>query len=94
MEGQRIVLGQLINLPRAKTDQFGERSDRAAGIIPNSPMCSASNSMRYFNLHTYGGTYKSRQFTFKGAGEVLTSDSFLFPVDDGKGGLRPLSTRI
>jgi hypothetical protein len=91
VEGQRIVVGQSINLPRAKTDQFGERSDRAAGIVPNSSMCSVSNSMRYFNLRTYGGTYKSRQLTFKGAGEVLTPDSFLFPIDDGKGGLRPLS---
>ena len=49
------------------------------------------NTLRYFRLRTDGGTYKEKQLSFKGAGELLTPDSFLFPIDDGKGGLRPLS---
>ena len=89
--GQKILVGQSINLPTAKTDPFGERSDRAAGSIPNSAMCAVRNTLRYFRLRTDGGTYKEKQLSFKGVGEVLTPDSFLFPIDDGKGGLRPLS---
>jgi hypothetical protein len=40
-----------------------------------------------FFLHRPG----SCPSALKGAGEAFTPDSFLFPMDDGKGGLRPLS---
>jgi hypothetical protein len=45
--GQRILVGQSINLPTAKTSPFGERSDQAAGSILNSVMCAVRNTLRY-----------------------------------------------
>ena len=47
-------------------------------------MCAVRNTLRYVRLRTDGGTYKEKQLSFKGAGEVLTPDSFLFLIDDGR----------
>ena len=80
-DGKKILMGQVINFPSTKTDPYGERSDRVAGLIPGSSVCATTNTVKYLHFRRDP----------RGGNEQLAKTNLMFPIDDGKGGLRPLS---
>ena len=75
---KRVLVGQTLTFPSTKSDQFGERSDRVAGVIKDWPVCATTNMVKYLHFRRMSG-------------ETLSDASLLFPVDDGNGGSRPLA---
>ncbi len=87
VQGQRIVVGQSINLPKATgrtaLDQPVWGTKRPGGR--HCPKFTDVLGIKFDAVPTLA--YIRWGVQVQAAYEVLTPDSFLFPIDDGKGGL-------
>lgn len=78
-DASNLVTGATLQLTSRKTDSLGVRCDIALGLTGSSTICAVRSVIQWLE-------------TRRRAGEVITPDSFLFPLSsDGGKTFRPVS---